>query len=102
IMRKLFREGDETLKRRSIDFHRPGFFRQDDAVFVIIDVWRILEIPVFTQQVDLNNAVVSSCWVSSSSGIAFVLGTDVTWRVAEVFCHFPFALDLFWLFFRLG
>lgn len=51
-MRELFGKARQLLASPVVDHHRRMLLIQDDAVFVVVDVGRILQIPVFAAQRD--------------------------------------------------
>ena len=72
-----------------------------DAVFVVINVRRILESPAASLDRDRDDAVVLSCRMVGTSGIAFVFHAELTFWIGSGF-RFSCSGNRFRIFFRFG
>ena len=82
VVRKLLREVQQAPKRRVRDAHGRMRCIQDNAVLVIIDIRRVLQIPVAAIQLQRNDAVVLPGRVVHAARIALVFRAKSAFRVA--------------------
>ena len=101
IMRELFDKIKELAESCLIYFHWNMLTVENDAVFVVINVWRILEAPVAAIDCDRNNAVVFASWMVDASCITLVFHAEQTLWIAACLGIFG-SRDGFWIFLRFG
>lgn len=85
----------------SLDFHWSVLTVKNDAVLVVIYIWRILQAPFAVVDGDWDDAVVLSCRMVYAACVAFVLHAEQTFRIRAGFSQLG-CCDGFWIFFRFG
>ena len=83
-MRELFYKIKQLGKCRPVDLHRNMLSVKYDAVLIIIYIRRILESPFSSVDGDGDDPVVLSGRMIQTSGIAFILHTELTLGIAVV------------------
>ena len=72
-----------------------------DTVFVIVYIWRILESPFASIDLDWHDSVVLSCWMIDSSCISFIFHAKLTLWIRTLLCIFR-CCDRFRIFLWFG
>ena len=81
-MWKLLYKIKELAKRGMLDFHRNMLRIKNDAVLIVIYIWRILEAPPGTVDGHRNNAVVLACGMIYPACIAFIFLAEQALRIS--------------------
>ena len=100
-MRELADKVEKLAESLLVDHHRRMLFIENYAVFVVVNVWRILKAPRFAENIYCSYAVVLACGIIDSARVALALAAKLTLRVAclrSIFC----GGDGFRVFLRLG
>ena len=100
-MRELFYKIKQFGKCRPVDLHRNMLSVKYDAVLIVIYIRRILESPFSSVDSDGDDPVVLSGRMIQTSGIAFILHTELTLGIAVVLRIFGRGNSL-WILLRLG
>ena len=84
IVRETRNEAEQFRKGRTVDLHRLVFFRERDAMLVVVDVGRILQIPAASVHVERDLAQVLSCGLGFVAGVALVFVAEQALRIAAL------------------
>ena len=82
IMRELTYKVEQFHECRTVDLHRHVFSVQHDAVLIVIYIGRILETPAAAVNGDWNDPVVFSGGMVHSSGVPFILHTELAFGIS--------------------
>ena len=82
VVRELADEVQQLAEGRAVDLHRRMRAVEDDAVLVIIDIRRILQIPAAAVDRHGNDTVILAGRVVHPSGIALVFGAESALGIA--------------------
>src|SRR5690606_31574739 len=86
----------------AVNFHIPMFFTKQYAMLVVVNIRRILQIPVFSEQWYLYDPVIGPCRMSGSAYISFVFYTKQAFWIIQVPFHRLFPFNLFRVLFWFG
>ena len=100
-MRKQLDKIKKFYKGISLNLHRNVLSIEDNTMFVIVNIWRILESPLAVINSDGNDPVVFSCRVIQSSCISLIFHAELAFWITALFCILCSGNSL-WIFFRLG
>ena len=84
IVRELCDEIKQLQKRRLIDLHRRMRRVQHDAVLVVVHVWRILEAPLRTLNLDRDDTMILTRRIVHTTTVALALMTELALRIARL------------------
>ena len=85
----------------SLDLHRSMLTVKYDTMFIVVNIWRVLEAPWTVIDGNRDDPVVLPCRMIDSSCIAFIFRTKQTFWIAAGFYQLG-SCDSLWVFFRLG
>ena len=101
VMWELLYKIQKFSKGCFLDFHRCMLCIKNDAVLIVVNIWRILEEPVTVIDRYRNNPVVLSCRMVHTSCISLILFAEKAFRITALFCKLG-CRDRLWIFFRFG
>ena len=87
-MREQLDKVKQLRKSAAVDLHRNVLAVEDDAVFIVVYIRRVLEAPVVSLDLDGDDPVVLSCGMVCPSGISFILHAELAFRIG---CGFRLA-----------
>jgi len=83
-VRELPREVEQAVEGRARDLHGPVLRTQNDAVLVVIDIGRILEIPVLPRERKRDEPQILPRRVVEPARVALVFGAELALGVARL------------------
>ena len=76
-------EVEQLRKCGPVDFHGSVFSVEDDTVFIVVYIGRVLKAPFFSLDSNWNNAVVFPGGMIGSARVAFIFHTELAFRIGE-------------------
>ena len=100
-MREQLHKIKQLDKCISLNLHRSMFAVKYDAMFIVVNIWGILEAPWTVINRNWNNSVILSRRMVHPSCISFILRTKQAFRITAGLHQFG-SCDCLWIFFRFG
>ena len=89
IVREMLDEAEKLIERGRVYLHRLVLCREGDAMLVIVNVWRILKVPIRARHIEGNLTEVGSRCFRNRAGVAFVIvAKNALWvaRLRHLLC----------------
>ncbi len=87
-MRKLLYKLKKLHKGIMFYLHRNMLAVKNNAVLIVIYIWRILKSPFVSLNFDRYNSMILSCRMIDSASIAFIFHTELTFGISTLLCIF--------------